>query len=136
MQLDKRLAKDNVEEARDLSLEIGQSIHRLIPLARKEKHRVERKEHTIQQREKERPETEIRQQARQDFIEQMKRNLEADRESNPEAVQEAVRKLEDLRGKVESMSDSDLQEKLTAECDKVDGEIADETVRREVIKAI
>ena len=34
------------------------------------------------------------------------------------------------------MSDADLQEHLVSETDKVDGEIADETVRREVIKAI
>ena len=135
-QIDNLLASDEVEAARDLSLKIGQSIHGLFPRARQEKTRIERKERALERKEKERQEAEIRQRARQEFIEQMKRNLEADMESNPEAVQDAVQKLDDLKDRVDTMSDTDLQEQLVSESDKVDGEIADETVRREVIKAI
>lgn len=135
-QIDRMLADEEVESARDLSLEVGRSIHGLLPLARREKARIERKERELAREEKERQEAEIRRRARQDFIEQMKRNLESDRESNPKAVQDAVQKLDDLKGRVDTMSDADLQEHLVSETDKVDGEIADETVRREVIKAI
>ncbi len=135
-QLDLLLSRDEAEDARDLSLQIGQSIHGLIRLAREEKRRIERKEEQLSLERKRKQEAEIQRQARQEFIEQMKRNLEADSQSNPEAVQEAVQKLDSLKEEVESMSNSDLQEQLVAQSDKVDGEIADETVRREVIKAI
>lgn len=130
------LDSDNVEAARDLSLEVGQSIHGLIPLARKAKRNAERKERQEQLEEARRQEEEIRRKARQDFIDQMKRNLEQDKDSNPEAVEESVKNLDRLKEKIETMSESELQEKLTEESDKVDGEIADETIRREVIKSI
>ena len=129
------LDSDNVEAARDLSLEVGQSIHGLLPLARKAKRNAERKERQDREEAK-RQEAEIRRKARQDFIDQMKRNLEQDKESNPEAVEESVKSLDRLKDNIESMSDSELQEKLTDESDKVDGEIADETIRREVIKSV
>ena len=135
-QLGSLLANDNVEAARDLSLEIGQSIHGLIPLARKAKRGAERQERQEQMEEARRQEAEIRRKARQDFIDQMKRNLEQDKDSNPEAVEESVKNLDRLKEKIETMSESELQEKLTEESDKVDGEIADETIRREVIKSI
>ncbi len=134
--LDGLIASENIEAARDLSLAIGQSIHSLIPLARKEKKRIENLEQQKQKEEEERQRKEIQQQARKDFIDQMRRNLESDKDSNPDAVQEAVKKLDDLKERVSSMSGEDLQEQLITESDKVDGEIADETVRREVIKAI
>ena len=41
-----------------------------------------------------------------------------------------------MKDNIESMSESELQEKLTDESDKVDGEIADETIRREVIMSV
>ncbi len=135
-QLGTLLDNDNVEAARDLSLEIGQSIHGLIPLARKAKRNAERKQRQEQMEEARRQEEEIRRKARQDFIDQMKRNLELDKDSNPEAVEESVKNLDRLKEEVETMSESELQEKLTEESDKVDGEIADETIRREVIKSI
>lgn len=132
-QLDQLLALDDVEAARDLSFEIGQSIHGLLPRARREKQRQNR---SGRPSEVEQEDSEIRRQARQDFIEQMKKNLESDKEENPAAVQDAINKLDDLRGRTEPMSDTELQDELRAESDKVDGAIADETVRREVIKAI
>ncbi len=135
-QLDRLISNDDAEAARDLSLKIGQSIHGLVRLAHEEKRRVERREEQLSLEKAKQRDAEIQRQAREDFIEQMKRNLEADRESSPEAVQETVQKLEDLKDRAESMSDTDLQEQLVAESDKIDGEIADETVRREVIKAI
>ena len=136
------LDSDNVEAARDLTLEVGQSIHGLIPLARKAKKSSERKqrqeklEEARRQEEERRQEKEIRRKARQDFIEQMKLNLEQDRDSNPEAVEESVKNLERLKDKIETMSESELQEKLTEESDRVDGEIADETIRRQVIVSV
>jgi hypothetical protein len=132
-QLDQLLALEDVEAARDLSFEIGQSIHGLIPRARRERQQQGlngRRAGTGQQ------DSEIKRQARQDFIEQMRKNLELDKEDNPAAVQDAINKLDDLRGRTESMSDTELQDELMSESDKVDGAIADETVRREVIKAI
>ncbi len=135
-QLDVLLNNDNVEAARDLSLEIGQSIHGLIPLARKAKRKAEQKERQERLEEEKRQEEEIRRKARQDFIDQMKRNLEQDKDSNPKAVEESVKNLDRLKENIETMSENELQEKLTEESDKVDGEIADETVRREVIKSI
>ena len=51
-------------------------------------------------------------------------------------MEEAIQKLDVLKKKADSMTDADLQEQLISESDKVDGEVADETVRREVIKAI
>lgn len=123
-QLDQLLALDDVEAARDLSFEIGQSIHGLIPRARRARQQQGLND------------SEIKRQARQDFIEQMRKNLELDKEDNPAAVQDAINKLDDLRGRTESMSDTELQDELMTESDKVDGAIADETVRREVIKAI
>lgn len=132
-QLDQLLALDEVETAQDLSFEIGQSIHGLIPRARRERQQQElngRRSGVDQQG------SEIKRQARQDFIEQMRKNLELDKEDNPAAIQDAISKLDDLRGRAESMSDNELQDELRAESDKVDGAIADETVRREVIKAI
>ena len=114
-QIDILLAREDVEGARDLSLEIGQSIHGLIPRARQEKRRAERKQQRLMQEEQARLEAEIRKQARQDFIEQMKQNLEADKESNPDAVQEAVQKLDQLKDNVESMSDIDLQDQLVVD---------------------
>ena len=126
------LSADEVEAARDLSLEVGQSIHGLIPRARREQHRAQ----IGMRSEREQQDSEIKQKARQDFIEQMRQNLEADKESNPVAVQNALDNLDNLSQAGDSMSDKELQEKLLAENDKVDGAIADETVRREVIKAI
>ena len=122
--LDSLIASDEIEAARDLSLQIGQKIHTLIPLA-----------NTIRRNE-ERQKAEIQQQARKDFIDQLKRNLESDKDSNPEAVQETVKKLENIKDNIQSLSENELQDQLVAETDKVDGEIADETIRREVIKAI
>ena len=135
-QIDRLLSGDNVEQARNLSLEIGQSIHGLFRLAREEKKRIELREEQLSIERKKQQQAEIQRQARQDFIEQMKRNLEADRGSNPEAVDQAVQKLDNLKENVESLSANDFHEQLLEESDKVDGEIADETVRREVIKAI
>ncbi len=135
-QLGNLLDGDNIEAARDLSLEIGQSIHGLLPLARKLQKRAEHNERQLKLEEEKRQEEEIRQQARQDFIEQMKRNLESDKDSNPEAVQETIKNLEHLKQNIDSLSASDLHDKLAEESDKVDGEIADETVRREVIKSV
>lgn len=136
LKLDQLLADNEVESARDLSLEIGQTIHGLFSLARNEKSRFERKERQQRKEDEERTRAEIQQQANLSFIEQMKQNLVADKESNPEAVEKAVQKLESLKSKAGCMSASELQERLVTESDKVDGEIADETVRREVIKAI
>lgn len=134
-QLDRLLDAEEVEAARDLSFEIGQSIHGLIPRARKEKQ--QRELHGNGNHSKgEQQDSEIKRQARKDFIEQMRKNLELDKESSPAAVQEAVNKLEELNGRTESMSDQELRDELRTESDKVDGAIADETVRREVIKAI
>ena len=186
------LDSDNVEAARDLSLEVGQSVHGLIPLARKAKRNAERKEwqekleearrqeeeerRLIEEKrrqeeevrrlveekrrqdeeerrlveekrrqeeerrrleeEERRQEEEIRRKACQDFIDQMKHNLEQDKDSNPEAVEESVKNLDRLKEKIETMSESELQEKLTEESDKVDGEIADETIRRQVVFSI
>lgn len=65
-QLDQLLAIDDVEAARDLSFEIGQSIHGLIPRARRVK------------QQKDLNDSEIKRQARQDFIEQMRKNFELD----------------------------------------------------------
>ncbi len=135
-QLDVLLNNESIEAARDLSLEIGQSIHGLIPLARKAKRQAEQKERQERLEEARRLEEEIRRKARQDFIDQMKRNLEQDKDSNPKAVEESVKNLERLKNNIGSMSESELQDKLTEESDKVDGEIADETVRRQVIKSI
>ena len=123
-QLNQLLALDDVEAARDLSFEIGQSIHGLIPRARRARHQQGLND------------SEIKQQARQNFIEQMRKNLELDKEDNPAAVQDAINKLDALRGRTESMSDTELLNELRTESNKVDGAIADETVRREVIKAI
>ncbi|MDR0391786.1 MAG: hypothetical protein LBH59_07760 [Planctomycetaceae bacterium] len=72
------------------------------------------------------------------FIDQVKQNIEADKNDNPEAVQAAVNVLETLKAKASAnmLSVEKLQEQLVEETDKVDGEIADETVRREVVKSI
>ena len=99
-QLDQLLALEDVEAARDLSFEIGQFIHGLIPRARRERQQQGlngRRAGTGQQ------DSEIKRQARQDFIEQMRKNLELDKEDNPAAVQDAINKLDDLRGRTESM---------------------------------
>ena len=138
MQINSLLEVDEIEAARDISLEIGQTIHSLIPLAckQKEEQQIQRNRQRVLQEEAERREAEIRLQARQDFIDQMRRNLETDKESNPESITEAIQKLDVLKKKADSMTDADLQEQLISESDKVDGEVADETVRREVIKAI
>ena len=122
--LDSLIALDEIEAARDLSLEIGQKIHTLIPLA-----------NTIRRNE-ERKKEEIQQQARKDFIDQLRRNLESEKDSNPEAIQKTVKKLENLKENIQSLSESELQDQLVAETDRVDGEIVDETIRREVVKAI
>ena len=135
-QLDVLLNNESIEAARDLSLEIGQSIHGLIPLAHKAKRKAEQKERQERLEEERRQEEEIRRKARQDFIDQMKRNLEQDKDSNPKAVEESVKNLDRLKDSIETMSENEFQERLTEESDKVDGEIADETVRREVIKSI
>jgi hypothetical protein len=134
--IDQLISRDEIEAARDLSLEVGQSIHGLFPRARREKSRIERGERELARAEKERQENEIRQRARQDFIDQMKRNLESDKDSNPAAIQEGIRKLDDLKDRADTLSETDLQDQLVKESDKVDGEIADETVRRTVIKSI
>lgn len=131
-EIDKLLAAENVESARDLSMEIGQSIHGLFSLARQEKRRVTEhlRDDELQRKE------EIQKQARQDFIEQLKRNLEPDRETSPQAVQEAVKKLDAIKESAASLSDNEFQNQLIEEGDKIDEEIVDETVRREVVKAI
>ena len=134
-QLESLLANEEVEAARDLSFEIGENIHGLLPSARREKQRIDRGD-KLHASEVGRQQTEIQKQARLDFIEQMKRNLESDNDENPEAVHEAVQKLDDLKRDVDTLSSHDLQDRLVTESDKVDGRIADETVRREVIKAI
>jgi hypothetical protein len=87
---------------------------------------------------KERKVNETRQESQVAFIEQVKQNYEADRDANPEAVQAALNALESLKAKASAntLSVADLQEQLTQETDKVDGEITDETVRREVVKSI
>jgi hypothetical protein len=87
---------------------------------------------------KERKAAETQQESQTAFIEQVKQNIAADKNDNPEAVQAAVNALEALKAKASSntLSVEELQEQLAEETDKVDGEIADETVRREVVKSI
>ena len=135
-QLELLLGNEDVEAARDLSFEIGESIHGLLPAARREEQRIDRGEDRASEPERRNRRSEIQKQARLDFIEQMKRNLEADTSENPEAVHDAVQKLEELKHDAGALSSQDLQDRLVVESDRVDGQIADETVRREVIKAI
>ncbi|MDR1484876.1 MAG: hypothetical protein LBT09_08655 [Planctomycetaceae bacterium] len=130
LQLDNRLANNEIESARDLSLEIGRSIHGLATLALRAKKQVKQVEVTEQQRKKELAESQVA------FIEQMKQNIAADKDDNPQAVQSAIQSLEALKLQAHSLSAEELQEKLIAENDRVDGEIADETVRREIVKSI
>jgi len=87
---------------------------------------------------KERKDKETRKESQTAFIEQVKQNIEADKKDNPDAVQAAVNALEVLKAKASenTLSMESLQEQLTEETDKADGEIADETVRREVVKSI
>jgi hypothetical protein len=127
LQLDNLLANNEIESARDLSLEIGRSIHGLATLAFRAKKQIEV---TDQQRKKELAESQIA------FIEQMKQNIAADKDDNPQAVQSAIQSLETLKSQAHSLSIEELNEKLIAENDRVDGEIVDETVRREIVKSI
>ncbi len=134
--LDQLIAANSMELARDLSFEIGQDIHGLFPRARRNRAGGGSRPPRRGQEETDRQEQEIRQRARQDFIEQMKRDLEDEKESDSRAVQDAVRKLDELKDKLPTMAAGELQDQLIAEANKVDETIADETVRREVVRAI
>ena len=87
---------------------------------------------------KDRKANEARQESQRAFIEQVRHNIEADKNDNPEAVQAAINALESLKVKAsaDTLSVENLQKQLLVESDKVDGAIADETVRRECVKSI
>ncbi|MDR2117554.1 MAG: hypothetical protein LBP87_14350 [Planctomycetaceae bacterium] len=127
LQIDNQLANNEIESARDLSFEVGRSIHGLATLALHAKKQVKV---TEQQRKKELVESQSA------FIEQMKQNIATDKDDNPQAVQSAIQSLETLKLQAYLLSAKELQEKIIAENDRVDGEIADETVRRAVVKSI
>lgn len=126
---------NNVNQARDLSFEIGNVIYGLKHLAKIEKSRIENG-NRILKREEQRKRLEINKNARNDFIEQIKLNLEADRSNNPAAVENAVKKLDSFKNQADLLSNDDFIKQLRSETAKTDDEIVDETVRRGAIKAI
>ncbi|MDR1923862.1 MAG: hypothetical protein LBQ66_05770 [Planctomycetaceae bacterium] len=83
---------------------------------------------------KERKQKETQKESQQEFIQQMKQNIETDRNIIPADIQKVLAQLDALNQS--TLTNEEMQASITETTEAVDEAVADETVRREVVKAV